>query len=323
MPYLQCPQCGLANWSTHRQCLRCCTSLEALEGFRALQPAVGLNLQDLRNRKVLIGGALLALLVIGAGLLTYSRTRSSLKKVLNPNAALEAALRDCSEFNVPVVVEAGRYKFYNQDERRVDQEATPEAYVLDRLGLIYIHNGMYSDVPMTRTKDGGYLVDPQTGLVPYQYRHIELELTQTGQAQSAAWEPYEVKRDGRDGWKVPIGERQFGRVVQVMALPEGRPTGDAVFVSFTWRWKPNEIGQAFDKRNPSFHAPDKPKNFPRSSFELVVNDSQAVYWGTAELLRVNGGWEAHRVSWNGQGGVALSPNMKDEIDRMVRESQTQ
>jgi hypothetical protein len=320
MPYRQCPNCGLSNWSTHRQCLRCCTPLEELEGFHALQPSVGSN--PLRKRKVLIGIALVALLVIGGSVLTYSLTRGSLKKVANPNTAFEAALRDSSEFKVPVVVEAGRYKFYNQDERRLDQEATPEAYVLDSLGLLYIHNGMYSDVPMTRSKDGGYLVDPTTGLVPYQYKHIELELTQAGQAQSGLWEPYEVKVDGKDGWKVPIGDREFGRVVQVMQLPEGRPTGDSVWVTFTWKWRPNEIGQSFDKRNPSFHAPDKPKNFPRSSFVVVVNDSQAVYWGTAMLDRVNGVWEAHRVMWNGPEGVVLSPNMTDEIDRMVRESQS-
>jgi hypothetical protein len=315
MPYLQCPNCGVSNWSTHRQCVRCVTSLEAVEGFHAAQPAPRRNP---RNRILLIGVAVLGLLVVVGGTVAYKF--SGRQETPNANAPFEAALRASAEFNVPVVVEAGQYKFYNADERRLDQEATPEAYVLDSLGLLYVHNGMYSDAPMTRAKDGGLVVDPMTGIVPQQYKHVELEITQSGQAQSATWEPYEVKRDGKLGWKVPIGERQFGRVIQVMALPENHPSGDEFWVSFTWKWKPNEIGQAFDKRDPSYHAPDKPKNFPRSSFDVVVNDSQAVYWGTANLIRSGGGWEAQRIMWSGPGGVVLSPNMSDQIDKMVRDS---
>ncbi|MCU1266361.1 MAG: hypothetical protein JWM21_2679 [Acidobacteria bacterium] len=315
MPYLQCPKCGLSNWSTHRQCVRCITSLETVEGFHAPQPAVRRNP---RKRILLIGIVLLGLLVIVGGTVAY--TSIGRREKPNPNAPLEAALRASAEFNVPVVVEAGRYKYYDQDERRLDQEATPEAYVLNSLGLLYVHNGMYSDAPMTRAKDGGLLIDPMTGIVPQQYKHVELEITQSGQAQSATWEPYEVKRDGKLGWKVPIGERQFGRVIQVMAMPENHPTGDEFWVSFTWKWKPNETGQAFDKRDPSYRAPDKPKNFPRSSFDVVVNDSQAVYWGTATLIRTGTGWEAQRIMWSGPGGVVLSPNMSEQIDKMVRDS---
>jgi hypothetical protein len=269
---------------------------------------------------VLLAVALVALLSVVGAFVAYKLTGR--KATANPNAAFEAALRDSAEFNVPVAVEAGRYKYYNLDEQRQEQEATPEAYVLDSLGLLYIHNGMYSDAPMTRAKDGGLLVDPMTGIVPQQYKHIELEITQSGQAQSATWEAYEVKRDGKLGWKVPIGERQFGRVIQVMALPENHPTGDDFWVSFTWKWKPNETGQAFDKRSPSFRPLDKPRNFPRSSFDVIVNDSQAVYWGTANLIRSAGSWEVQRVMWSGPGGVVLSPNMSDQIDKMVQDSRT-
>jgi hypothetical protein len=319
MPLLLCPKCGLSNRSTHRQCLRCYTPLEALEGFHAPQPNHGR--QHSQKRNLIIGLALLGLLiVVVGGVAAYKFTGR--KEASNPNAAFEEALRASAGFNVPVVVEAGRYIFYNDNERRQDQEATPEAYVLDSLGLLYIHNGMYSDAPMTRAKDGGLIVDPMTGIVPQQYKHVELEITQSAQSQSATWEPYEMKRDGKLGWKVPIGERQFGRVIQVMALPESRPTGDDFWVSFTWKWKPNETGQAFDKRSPSYHSLDKPRNFPRSSFDVIVNDSQAVYWGTAELIRGTGGWDVQRVTWSGPGGVVLSPNMSDQIEKMVQDSRT-
>jgi hypothetical protein len=323
MPYLQCPKCGLSNWSTHRQCLRCYTPLPAIDGSAGPQPTVPFYHQNPRRKKLLIGVALVALLVvIGGGVLTYSLPRN--KKVANPYPAIETALRDSSEFNIPVVVEAGRYKFYNQDEgRRVDQEATPEAYALDSLGLLYIHHGMYADAPMTRNKDGGYVIDPLSG-APYQYKHVELEITQNGQAQSAVWDPYENKKDAKDGWRVPIGERELVRVVQVVKNYLGQPISDAAWVSFTWRWKPNELGQSFDKRSPSYRVTSERMKFPTSpfSFSLVVNDSRAFYWGTADLIRGSGGWEAHHLSWAGPEGVTLAPDISDEALKLIEDAKS-
>jgi hypothetical protein len=278
------------------------------------------NLRVNTTTKLIVGGALLLFLVVVGGILTYLLGGRSSGG--NGNSAFETAISAAPDFNVPVTIEVGRYAFYNRDESRVDQEATPAAYTLDRLGLLRIHTGFYSDVSPTVNSQGKQIIDPETGLVPFQYIHIDLELTQTGQALSAAWEPYEMKKDGKVGWRIPIGERQLVRVVQVMPTPEGQPLGDAAFVSFTWKWKPNEIGQTFDKRAASYSQPTKPKNFPRSSFEVEVNDSQAIYWGTADLHRVNGVWEATRLTWIGTQGVRISPHASDEVDKIIKESQT-
>jgi len=265
--------------------------------------------------KLIAGGALLlVLLVVGAGLTFYLAGRRS---VANRNAPFEAAIRASSEFSAPVAVEAGRYTFYNRDESRQDQEATPAAYVLDSLGLLYVRTSFYSDVPTT-WRDGKQIIDPRTGLVPFEYTHVNLELTDSGQTQSDSWEPYEVKRDGKVGWKVPLGERQLIRVMDVMSSPEDQPLQDGALVSFTWRWKPNEIGKAFDKRSPSYVKPEKPKNISRSALDIEIDDSQATYWGVASLQRINDRWEASRFNWVGTGGVKLSPNV--EIDSLLKDS---
>jgi hypothetical protein len=319
MPHLQCPKCGLSNRSTHRQCLRCYTPLEGLEGFHAPQPTIG---QDPGKRKLIVGVALAALLVIVGVPLTY-KFAAPAKKVANPNAVYEAALSASATFNVPVIVDACRHNSYNTAEQRSEQDATPAAYVLESLGMIYIHNGMYSDAPMTKSPKGGYWIDPYTGIVPQQYRHVELEVTQSGQPYVSTWEPYEKKDMGLLGWKVPIGERQLGRVIQVMPLSDNRPMEDAVLVSFTWKWKPNEIGQSFDKQNPAYIKPKGPLNFPGESMSFDINDSRAVYWGTAILQREGGRWAVGPISWVGTQGTRLVPNQIEEIDRILEEQRRQ
>jgi hypothetical protein len=311
---IQCPNCGLSNKATHSNCVRCYSPLPA-SAVRQHATAPG---RDPLVLKLIAGGVLLVLLVMAA-ILTFDL--GARRSLANRNAAFESAIRNSTEFKVPVTTEVGRYTFYNRDSSRLDQEATPGAYTLDRLGLLHIHTGLYSDISPTVNSQGKQIINPETGLVPFQYSHIDLELTQSGQAQSATWQEYEVKNDGKVGWKVPIGERELLQVVQVMPQPGGQPLADAAMVSFTWKWKPNEVGQAFDKRVASYVAPDKPKNFPRSSFELYVDDSQALYWGTADIHKVNGVWEASRVIWVGTQGVKISPNDSEEIDRIIKASQ--
>jgi hypothetical protein len=311
MPYIECSACRQSNWSSHRQCLRCHAPLP----FVAAVSNSFLRSPD-RKRYLLFGTGALVLLLVMAGLLMLKL--ASKKPAAGPYEVYENALRNSREFNVPVVVVASRYTFNNLDEQRFDQEATPAAYLLQSLGLIYIHHGMYSDAPMTKSRDGGYVVDPQTGLVPKHYRHVELELTASGQEQAGNWEAYEKKQLGMVGWKVGIGERQLGRVVQVMPVYDHRPLSEAALVSFTWKWKPNELGQLFDKQSPAYKKIDSPQNFPRDPLEVEVNDSHLFYWGMVEMQRVGQGWELSRLTWIGPQGVILAPDQTEEINRLMR-----
>jgi hypothetical protein len=309
-----CPTCGLNNKATHTNCIRCYARLEGLHAFeRAQIPVAEPRISN--GIKILAGGALLLfLVVVGAVLTLYLAGRSS---VSNRNAPFEDAIRASGEFNAPVSVEAGRYTFYNRDAGRQDQDATPAAYVLDNLGLVYVRTSFYSDVPTT-WRDGKQIIDPGTGLVPFEYTHVNLELTDSGQSQSDTWEPYEVKKDGKVGWKVPLGERQLIQVMDVMPSPDDQPLKDDALVSFTWKWKPNEVGKAFDRRSPSYFKPEKSKNLARSVVDVEINDSQATYWGVASVQRVNDRWEASRFNWVGTGGVKLSPHI--QIDSLLKDS---
>lgn len=317
---IQCPGCGLNNKASQANCIRCYASLADLPTFTVAVERPKSRGIPLWLKLAGVGGVLLVVLVAVAAVALVMTAKKSYS---NRYAHFENAIRVSSKFKEPVTEDVGRYSYYDSESGGFQQEATPSAYKLSELGLIYIHVGNFSDVPTNYNSQGKVVIDPSTGLVPHSYRHITLEPIGKGQADSVNWESYEDKKDGKVGWKVPIGERELLRVVQVMSVREmsGGGASEDMVASFTWRWKPNEVGQAFDKANPSYVAPNSPRTFGRSSFEVEVNNSKATYWGTAELIKTGDRWEVGRVSWVGTGGVRLSPNQSAEIDEMIRQSQ--
>lgn len=62
------------------------------------------------------------------------------------------------------------------------------------------------------------------------------------------------------GWRVPIGTRQFLQVDQIhnwRDVNENIPVNEVV-VDFSWRWVPNEFGDAFDTQSETFRSlPDQ------------------------------------------------------------------
>lgn len=51
--------------------------------------------------------------------------------------------------------------------------------------------------------------------------------------------------DGTGGYTVPLAERQLGQLSKITM--SGR---DLAYVQFTWKWVPNELGNAFDAAGP-------------------------------------------------------------------------
>lgn len=315
---VQCVSCGLNNKASQLNCIRCYASLTGL-------PVSTVNTESPSGFiiplwvKLSAGAGVLVVLLVAAA--AFTLVLSARKAVSGRYAHLENAVRISPNFTVPVTVDAGRYAYWDMENAKSEQEATPAAYTLAHLGLIYIHTGTSFNVSPNYNSQGKMVIDPNTGIVPQETRHVSLELIGDGPAQSANWEPYEIKKDGKVGWKVPVGEREFLRIVEVMSMPEGVASADTVVVSFTWKWKPTLLGQSFDKGSSAYVTPATPKHFSRSVFDVEINDSRATYWGTAEVHRTGDTWEATRMQWHGTGGIKLSPNASAEIDRMIKESQ--
>jgi len=263
--------------------------------------------------KLTAAGAVVVVLLVAASAATLFWTVK--QSVARRHARLENAIRTSPKFDLPVTVEVGRYAYYDQETSGNQQEATPAAYTLAHAGLLYVHTGLYSDVSPYSNSQGRMIVDSKSR----SYHHVDLELLEKGKAQSANWEPYAEKMGGKVGWKVPIGEREFIRIVEMVSGPEGT-TSDTVMVSFTWKWKPNELGQWFDQASTSYIGPIAPQGYVRGPFDIEVNDSRATYWGTADLHRTGDTWQLDNFQWHGAGGVKLSVGAA-EVERIMREGQ--
>jgi hypothetical protein len=314
---VECLTCGLKNKASDHHCIRCYAPLSGLEVLTLPDegPArAGIPLWI----KLTAGGAvLIVLLVVVSAVTLFWAVKQN---VTRRNARLESAIRSSPKFAVPVMVDAGRYTFYDQDNGGgPEQEATPAAYALAQVGLLYVHTGFYSDISPTSNNQGRMVIDPNAGLIPRPYHHVSLELLEKGRAAAPNWVPYETKAGNKLGWKVPIGEREFGRIVEMVSGPEGT-TSDTVMVSFTWKWKPTELGQSFDKASASYLAPATPKGYLRGQFDIDVNDSRATYWGTADLHRTGDTWQLDNLIWHGPSGVKLSRGAA-EVERIMREGQ--
>jgi hypothetical protein len=66
-----------------------------------------------------------------------------------------------------------------------------------------------------------------------------LTLTAAGRAASAEWTRHGTGTGNGVAWAVPIGRREFASVTNFTTAPEG-----AAQVEFSWRWSPNEAGNA-------------------------------------------------------------------------------
>lgn len=141
---------------------------------------------------------------------------------------------------------------------------SPGVVVLQERGLVSYQTGT---TPKTFTT---VITDRQTGEkrettfeAPWGGReYARVKLTDAGVGESRNWRPYSVGEV--KGWRVPIGERSFVEIKErqklhtitggeYARLPPGVresipfPEKQAsLSVSFTWKWKPNALGQFFD-----------------------------------------------------------------------------
>ena len=121
-----------------------------------------------------------------------------------------------------------------------------------------------------------------------------MALTEEGRAAAAGWNAVAEERSGRRivWWRVPVGQRELVSIASVDPAPRDPGDPEALFVHFKWRWRPNEVGTAFDRSGPDRHRlPDEARDSP-----LTKRDSAAVYDGIGYFKRgAGGGWELEEV----------------------------
>ncbi len=92
--------------------------------------------------------------------------------------------------------------------------------------------------------------------------------------------------DGSEGYTVPLAERQLAAVSKVTMSAR-----DVAYVQFTWKWVPNELGEAFDAAGPlvkGFNTWDRSTLIQRYGVAFYhVEPAQAAL----TFVRVDKGWK--------------------------------
>lgn len=105
------------------------------------------------------------------------------------------------------------------------------------------------------------------------------------------------------GWRVPIGTREFLQVDQIhnwRDANENIPVNELA-IDFSWRWVPNELGDAFDTESATFRSfPDEVQR--QAGVWGVRMNTSAPMHSRAYLRREGKEWVLRLIQWSlGQG----------------------
>ena len=115
---------------------------------------------------------------------------------------------------------------------------------------VHFHVGMLQPSVDEKIRDPHYRLLEKAGILklsPGKGANINVTFASDGERKLAAI-PGVVKTknpDGTDAYTVPLAERQLATLSKVTM--SGR---DIAYVQFTWKWAPNELGNAFDASGP-------------------------------------------------------------------------
>ena len=312
MNSVRCPQCGLVNFVTAESCKRCRASFATAPGggdapaeMTYVPEGEGASLFS--AKRVTLGAA--ALVCVGLVLLVYQGV------VPSPFGPPDYAklIRESKPFREPVKVRVNRAPLppalpsanaggFPSVPQSAQGGAMGAAYVLEGLGLLRIGTSSHEvvspfDAPTFKGKE-----------IVWSKRKIEyvssISLTERGIRESAGWEEFDAPQmQGLGGeslpwWGVPVGSREFVKVVSTRAA-SWKDGGDGVEVVFAWRWKPNQIGEAYRRDSP---VQQSLTGEARRIAESMGARAHAEFEATAQLVRDGGGWKVAAIDyWRGDG----------------------
>jgi hypothetical protein len=316
---VRCPRCGFMTFASASECKSCkaqflagdsAASQMSPQSFSASSPrpsAKNSSSTESNGGSAKTVGVIFLLLVCAMVAAAYT-FRGALFERFGGSLKYVEAIKQSPEFKSPVWVRA------NQQEIPVSRDISGfgemarflhagivvrEVEVLQSLGFL--------DVVKYETTEAGpsrFLLGQQT----YQAKHYRINLTSLGEKEAANWETvHEPFVNGSSSagsqplawWHVPIGDREFGAVTKVSEVirEAGQETVD---VEFSYKWRPNNIGLAFDRGNPATDA------IPASAREAAHHlawDSRKTYLAVAHMERFGGQWRVAGVTFSSEEDV--------------------
>lgn len=269
MNSVRCSDCGLVNWSGAKSCARCGA---VLISERAPQ-LTNERSSGLHWRKLLLVLFVVAIAAIPVWVWQKTATR---------NRELAAAIQNSTLFAKPVTLEASTGANFADIPN-------PEAYTLRDAGLLTFHYEPVSEPePLSSAEPNPlfFRTMRRTALERIRDQPV-LRLIPKDMGATRDWQAFEDREHHRHGWTVPVGTREL---IELTSIEEADTDAQ---VQFTWKWKPNEVGQHFDI---SEQVPQSAPRWKRKSNPKLR--SEFPFKGTAELIRTGNGWEVKTIQWN-------------------------
>ena len=101
------------------------------------------------------------------------------------------------------------------------------------------------------------------------------------------------------GWRIAVGTREFVQVDEIHNWKDANvelPVNELA-IDFSWRWQPNELGDAFDSRSSTFESlPDTVQEAARTA-GVRMNTSDLMH-SRAFLHREGAEWKLRVIEWS-------------------------
>lgn len=304
MQNIRCAHCGLLNFASAGECKRCHAPLA--EGA---QPSPAFDARGSSPRGAGAGGRALRWLAVlavsaAAGFAAYSYRYHVW---YGAHAEYALAIGGAERFNEPVSIKAKKRIALGQGldgPSHGGRDRSDPVHVLRARGLV--------EFGATRTQErvvGTYTPPPSmhpgifgdnTAPAPEPfdirrtYHTTDAALTPAGEQVAGAWGDAD---DGR--WLVPIGSREVFAIVSVGEV-EASAGVERRDVEFSWRWRPNGVGEAFDTDGKFYLSLSGDARNPVLQFN----------WGSAKVYRA----VAHFERRPGGNWQVVGIEKSDDID---------
>ena len=157
----------------------------------------------------------------------------------------------------------------------------------------HFHTGLVKQSVAEKPLDPHYKLWEKIGVIDYKLQKdkfsAKVDLTATGEKKLAALANVEKTKDEKDGtilYVVPLAERKLVSITQIKMDGPSRAT-----IEYTWKWDPNEFGQAFDASGAIV------KGFGTYERMSLIDKYGAAFYSadpvktTALLVKKDKGWE--------------------------------
>jgi len=157
----------------------------------------------------------------------------------------------------------------------------------------HFHTGLVKQSVNEKPLDPHYKLWEKLGIIDYKLQKdkfsAKVELTAAGDKKLAAIDYVQKSKEDKDGtmlYVIPLAERKLVSITQIKMDGPNRAV-----VEYTWKWDPNEFGQAFDASGPMV------KGFGTYERMALIDKYGAAFYGadpvktTALLVKKDKGWE--------------------------------